>query len=61
MDGKRRSLLLDENINVDVCMQASGADAAKVFGFNFQLAYGSQSPVNELPPSEKGELSIYLR
>ena len=47
-------MLLDENINVDVCMQASGADAASVFGFNFQLAHSSQSPVNELPPSEKG-------
>ncbi len=27
---------------------------ASKFGFNFQLAYGSQSPVTELPPSEKG-------
>ena len=27
---------------------------ASRFGFNFQLAHGSQSPVTELPPSEKG-------
>lgn len=30
--GKRLAALLDENINVDICMQASGADAVRLTG-----------------------------
>ncbi|GAX79951.1 hypothetical protein CEUSTIGMA_g7390.t1 [Chlamydomonas eustigma] len=51
---KKAMALADETINVDACMQASGIDIAAKIGFNLQLAYGSQNPVNELPPSEKG-------
>lgn len=38
----------------EICVQVSGIDALSKAGFNFQLAYGSQSPVTELPPSKKG-------
>lgn len=46
--------LVDEQCNVDVCMQASGSDIAPRFGFNLALAYSSQNPVTELPASDKG-------
>lgn len=51
---KQRCPAADEAINPDVCMVAWGGDAASEHGFNFQLAYGSSSPVNALPPSEQG-------
>lgn len=44
----------DAQQNLDVVMHCSGANAAPEYGFNFQLAHGSASPVTELPPSEKG-------
>jgi formylglycine-generating enzyme required for sulfatase activity len=33
--------------------------AVQVAGFNYQLAYSSQNPVNELPPSEKGFHDVF--
>lgn len=33
--------------------------AAQVAGFNYQLAYSSQNPVNDLPPSEKGFHDVF--
>jgi formylglycine-generating enzyme required for sulfatase activity len=46
----------DAGRNPDACMAVGGSDAPSSLaaGFNFQLAYGSQSPVSELPPSKKG-------
>jgi formylglycine-generating enzyme required for sulfatase activity len=38
----------------DPAMLASGADAASKLGFNFHLAYGSESPVDALAPSPAG-------
>ncbi len=35
-------------------LQVGGADAPSRASFNYQLAYGSQSPVTELPPTKKG-------
>jgi formylglycine-generating enzyme required for sulfatase activity len=31
----------------------------QVAGFNYQLAYSSQNPVAELPPSEKGFYDVF--
>uniref|UniRef100_A0A383W2U2 Generic methyltransferase n=1 Tax=Tetradesmus obliquus TaxID=3088 RepID=A0A383W2U2_TETOB len=45
--------------NVDMAMEVSGCNAAKVAGANFQLAYGSQSPVTALPPSEAGFHDVF--
>lgn len=50
----KRPAAQDTLRNPDVAMQFSGADATTKGGFNLQLAYGSQSPVTELPPSEPG-------
>lgn len=44
----------DAAVNIDVCLQASGSDIAAKYGFNMQLAYSSQSPVTQFPPSDKG-------
>jgi formylglycine-generating enzyme required for sulfatase activity len=33
--------------------------AVQVAGFNYQLAYSSQNPVNELPASEKGFYDVF--
>lgn len=43
-----------EVVNRDVAMAVSGVNAAKVAGFNFQLAHGSACPVTALPPSSGG-------
>jgi hypothetical protein len=45
--------------NVDMAMVVGGQDAAKVAGFNFQLAYGSQSPVTALQASDKGFHDVF--
>lgn len=34
-------------------------DVLQVAGFNYQLAYSSQNPVAELPPSEKGFYDVF--
>mmetsp|Transcript_12956 Transcript_12956/g.22861 ORF Transcript_12956/g.22861 Transcript_12956/m.22861 type:complete len:891 (+) Transcript_12956:156-2828(+) len=44
--------------NPDVCMEVGGTEAPGL-GFNYQLAYGSQSPVTELPPSKKGFHDVF--
>jgi formylglycine-generating enzyme required for sulfatase activity len=45
--------------NVDMAMVVGGQDAVKVAGFNYQLAYGSQSPVTALPASDKGFHDVF--
>lgn len=54
----KRAPAIDEVANFDVSMAATGADATTKYGFNFQLAHGSQNPVNELPPTKKGEWRV---
>ncbi|PNH12258.1 hypothetical protein TSOC_000840 [Tetrabaena socialis] len=46
----------NERVSPDACMEVAGHEAlaSPAGGFNIQLAYGSQSPVTELPPSAKG-------
>ncbi|GFR49285.1 hypothetical protein Agub_g11294 [Astrephomene gubernaculifera] len=52
----------DETLSPDLAMQLTGDTALRggpAGGFNLQLAYGSQSPVTELPPSEKGFYDVF--
>ncbi|GLC40818.1 hypothetical protein PLESTB_000019400 [Pleodorina starrii] len=51
-----RPAAANERISPDVAMLTSGNDAltSPAGGCNIQLAYGSQNPVTELPPTEKG-------
>jgi|AntDeeMinimDraft_5_1070356.scaffolds.fasta_scaffold56826_2 hypothetical protein len=51
----------DAGHNIDVAMHASGHNAISQYGFNFQLAHSSQSPVTELRPSQKGGTRILTR
>ncbi len=57
--GPATALAVDAAVNVDLAMQCSGADAAAKLGFNLQLAYGSHSPVDALPASEKGFYDVF--
>jgi formylglycine-generating enzyme required for sulfatase activity len=57
--GPATALVADAAINVDLSMQCSGSDAVAKVGFNVQLAYGSQSPVDALAPSDKGFYDVF--
>lgn len=48
---KSAAAATDADLNPDACLLVSGNDAVAKVGFNIQLAYSSQSPVTELPPS----------
>jgi hypothetical protein len=47
------ALATDSALNPDACLAVGGADAPTKAAANYQLAYGSQSPVTELAPSDK--------
>lgn len=44
----------DPSLNIDAIMTCAGADVAQQLGANLQMAYGSQSPVDFLPPTAGG-------
>ena len=50
---------MTETSSPHVCVCVCLGHSVQVAGFNYQLAYSSQNPVTELPPSEAGFYDVF--